>query len=131
VSRTEARSRSVLLVDDEETVLAAMKDYFTAHDYDVDCATEMEEAEALIEHRKYGVLICDLRLNGTRASEGLDIIGMMRQSSRDTRIVLLTGHGSSDLAREAASHGAHLFLEKPIELSRLRELIEALTGRED
>jgi len=119
-------SRSVLLVDDEEPLLMAMKSYFTLHGYDVDCATEMEEAEALIENRRYGSVICDLRLNGTRGNEGLNIISMVRQSSRSVRIILLTGHSSPDLAREAAQLGVHRVLEKPIALGRLREIVESM-----
>jgi CheY-like chemotaxis protein len=122
-----ALSRSLLIVDDELPLLMAMKDYFTHFAYDVDCATELEEAVALIEHRRYGLLICDLRLNGTSDREGLNIVSMMRQSSRSARIVLLTAHNSPDLAHEASQLGVHLLVNKPIPLPHLRELIESLT----
>ena len=41
-------SERILLVDDEQAILFAMRDYFTAYGYEVDCSREVEEAEALL-----------------------------------------------------------------------------------
>ena len=52
----------LLIVDDEDAILFAMTEYFSARLFAVDCARDREEAEALLAVRAYAVIITDLRL---------------------------------------------------------------------
>ena len=54
----------MLVVDDEEPILFAMREYFSTCGYEVDCARELEEAEALISNVQYALVIADMRLTG-------------------------------------------------------------------
>jgi len=47
----------LLVVDDEEPIRYALREYFVARGYAVDCAQEIEEAEALINTRTYDIVI--------------------------------------------------------------------------
>ena len=60
----------ILVVDDEEPILFAIRDYFEPLGWQVDCAQELEEAEALLSHIRYTLLIADLRLSGSTATRG-------------------------------------------------------------
>ena len=53
----------MLLVEDERVVLTALKKFFTREGFQVDCARELEEAEALIATSHYAIVIADLRLS--------------------------------------------------------------------
>jgi len=119
-------SRRILVVDDEESILFAIERYFTRHDYQVDCARELEEAEALLTNRTYAVVIADLRLTGINGVEGLQLISYVRAICSETRVVLLTGFGSPEIEAEAYRRGVHAFLHKPIALRDLEETIETL-----
>jgi DNA-binding response OmpR family regulator len=116
----------ILIVDDEESIVFAMKRYFTAGGFQVDSARELEEAEALLVNARYGALIADLRLTGVHGAEGLDIIGYAHQHSPWTRTILLTAYGSPELEAEARSRGADVVLRKPQALPDLAQVIVAL-----
>ena len=55
----------ILVVDDEATILFAMKEYLSGGGFTVDCAAEREEAQALIANVSYCAVIADLRLLGS------------------------------------------------------------------
>jgi DNA-binding NtrC family response regulator len=117
----------ILVVDDEEAILLAIHEYFIPLKYEVDCARELEEAEALLAHVRYALLIADLRLTGIHSNEGLELIRFARERSPWTRIVVLTGYGSVEMETEAVGRGVDAFLQKPMPLADLAEIAAALT----
>lgn len=118
----------ILIVDDEEPILSAMREYFESQTrFDVDCARELEEAEALLSHVHYALLIADLRLTGLHSSEGLELIRFARERSPWTRVVLLTSFGSPEVENEAVSRGVDAFRQKPMPLAELAQLAADLT----
>jgi DNA-binding response OmpR family regulator len=117
----------ILLVDDEEAILFALREYFVPLGYEIDCARELEEAEALLCHVRYDLLIADLRLSGIYSNEGLELIRFARERSPATRVVVLTGYGSSEMETESMSRGVDAFLHKPRPLAELAEIVSALT----
>ena len=119
----------ILIVDDEEPILFAMREYFAAHGFSVDCARETAEAESLLAHNDYGVAILDLRLSGTPGAEGLDLVASVRAISPATRIILLTAYGSREIEAEARRLGADAFLHKPKPLAEVAQIASGLMGR--
>jgi DNA-binding response OmpR family regulator len=118
----------LLLIDDEEPILFALREYFTAYGYDVDCAREMEEAEALLANVPYAAVIADLRLTGSHGAEGLEIIGYVRERCPWTRIIILTAYGSTEVEAEARRRGVDSFLHKPKPLPEVAQIVYALVG---
>ncbi len=116
----------MLLVEDEPVLLFAIKKYFTREGFEVDCAGELEEAEALIATSSYAVVISDLRLSGTYAVEGLAILRFVRQNSRGTRVIILTAHTAPGIQRSARAMGAEAFLQKPTPLAEIAATIDRL-----
>jgi DNA-binding response OmpR family regulator len=117
----------VLIIDDDEQLLNAYRDYFSEGGYKVDCAQELEEAQTLLSHFSYAVVITDLRLNKL-AFGGLDVIKHVRVSNSQTRIIVLTAYGWPELKAEACSAGADAFLRKPMPLRELGRTIVQLSG---
>jgi DNA-binding response OmpR family regulator len=116
----------ILVVDDESTIRFALREFLLANGYLVDCASEREEAEALIANVEYAAVIADLRLLGSDSREGLDVIAAARDRSRCTRIVLLSAYGSAALEAEAHGLGADLVLRKPRPLADIARCLGAL-----
>ncbi|HKV08451.1 MAG TPA: response regulator [Thermoanaerobaculia bacterium] len=119
----------ILVVDDEEPILFAIRDYFEPLGWQVDCAQELEEAEALLSHIRYTLLIADLRLTGIHSNEGLELIRFVRERSPWTRVIVLTGYGSVEIEGEAVGRGVDAFLLKPQPLAALAEIAARLTGK--
>jgi len=122
----ESGRRSLLVVDDEESICFSMREYFSQHGYNVDTAREMEEAEGLIKTTDYKVIIQDLRLGLTRHPDGIEIIKLVHQRSPSTLIVVLTSYGSQEVEEEARRAGADAFLRKPKPLSQVAQVVQGL-----
>jgi CheY-like chemotaxis protein len=115
----------VLVVDDEDTTREAIAEYFEAQGFEVDSASEAEEAEALLTHVRYDAILSDLRLTRIHGAEGLEIIGYVKERCPWTRIILLTAHATPELESEALRRGVDHVLTKPQPLSRLVEVVSA------
>ena len=122
----EPALRHLLVVDDEQSILFSMSEYFSRQGFTVDTAREQGEAERLIENTNYHVVIQDLRLGITRQNEGMEIIKLIHQRNPETRIVVLTSYGSSESEAEARRYGADAFLHKPKPLSQVAQVIQGL-----
>lgn len=126
----DARSeKRMLVIDDEEPILFAAREYFEALGFQVDCATELEEAEALLSHVEYAIVIADLRLTGIYGTEGLALVRHVRERCPKTRILLLTAYGSAAVEEEARRLGVDGFLQKPKPLPDVAQIVFGLLGR--
>lgn len=117
----------ILVIDDDEQLVNAYKEYLSRRGYQVDAAQELEEAQTLLAHFPYSVVITDLRLNKLQFG-GLDLVKYIREQSLPVRIVVLTAYGWPELKAEASLHGADAFLRKPARLAELGETVSLLTG---
>ncbi|HYH09425.1 MAG TPA: response regulator [Thermoanaerobaculia bacterium] len=113
LSERAERSAHILIVDDEELIVVAMRRYFEGMGHTVDAAHELEEAQALLTHRRYDLVIADLRLTGIGGVEGLQIVSDVHQRHADTRVILLSAYGTPEIERESYNRGADAFLHKP------------------
>ena len=107
------RLERILIVDDEELIVLAMRKYFEGLGYTVDAAHELEEAQALLAHRVYDLVIADLRLTGIGGVEGLQIVSDVHQRCANTRVILLSAFGTPEIERESYNRGVDAFLHKP------------------
>ncbi|HSY50856.1 MAG TPA: response regulator [Thermoanaerobaculia bacterium] len=126
-TNTQTTAR-MLLVEDERVVLSALKKFFTREGFHVDCARELEEAEALIATSHYNIVIADLRLSWSYAVEGLEILRFVRHNSRGTRVIILTAHTAPEIQRSARALGAEAFLAKPTPLPEIAAAVHRLMG---
>lgn len=122
----ENRRHRLLVVDDELAIAAAIGQYFEALGFRVDTTGELEEAQALIDHRKYSVVISDLHLRKISGVEGLELLAYARKHSPSTALVMLTAYGSPEIEEQASERGAAAFLHKPQSLSTLAETVLSL-----
>lgn len=107
----------ILVVDDEQSILFAMEQYFTAQGCTVDCAQELEEAQALLSNVRYALVLADLRLSGINSAEGLDLVSFARERCPGARVVMLTAYGSPEIEREAKRRGVDIFMHKSTPLA--------------
>lgn len=124
-----AKRGRILIVDDEELIVLAMRRYFESLGFDVDCANELEEAQALLENYFYGLVIADLRLTGIGGVEGLQIVSDVHQKCADTRVMLLSAYGTPEIERESYQRGADAFLHKPKAMMEIAQIATNLMGQ--
>ncbi len=113
----------LLLVDDEPGVRFGVRAYFTARGLLVDEASSVAEAQERFRQARPDVVVLDYRLpDGT----ALELLPRLRELDPAVPVIVLTGHGSIDLAVRAVKEGAEQFLTKPVELPVLEVLLRRL-----
>ena len=120
------QQRSILIVDDQESTLFAMTEYFTSRGFAVDGARELREAEMLFVANPYVAVITDLQLTASHDWQGLELITYVRQRWPSVCIILLTAHGSPQVEAEARRCGVDAFLVKPQPLSAVEHTMRGL-----
>lgn len=114
--------KRILLVEDEDSVLFALKEYLTMRGHEVYGAADRETAEQLLAAQPFTWVVTDLHLTPARTGEGLSVVRLARDSGAD-RIVLLTAHGAPDVVRAAEQSGADGVLAKPVRLADLERFL--------
>ncbi len=120
----------MLVVDDEHSILVGMKRFFQSRGFEVDCAAEREEAEALLSDGHYDCVIADLCLTRARGADGLEVVSFVRNIDPRTRVIVLTAHGSPESEEEARRLGAAAFLRKPMPLDSLASVVGELLSHD-
>lgn len=109
---------TVLVIDDEDAIRRAIVKALPEHTV-LEAAT-IEQALQQAQDGYPDLVLLDQRLPD---GSGLDALPRLRAIDAELPIVLLTGHGSTDLAVEALKHGVADYLEKPFKLERLRTTV--------
>ena len=113
----------ILLIEDDPAVRHGMAAFLRANGLDVD---ETETCQRALERFKavgHDIVIADYSLpDGT----SLDILPQVKKLSEETPFIILTAHGSIDLAVRAIKEGAEQFLTKPVESKSLLVLVKRL-----
>ena len=120
--------KRVLVVDDEDTFLMAIRRILDGPELIVETAENFNDAIALINEQDFDFVITDLRLTDVINTEGLDILKHIRDHRPGTKVVILTGYGNSRIMEKAYSMGANIYLEKPVSGSILRSIIVNSAG---
>lgn len=111
----------ILLVDDEREFAAIMAKRLNKRGYQVLTANSGLEAIRLARDHDFQVAVLDVKMEGM---DGLETLKTLRMLMPGLQVIMLTGHGSADIARQAMKQGARDYLTKPCELSELMAKIE-------
>ena len=108
----------VLIVDDEKNIQKILSDIITDNEWKPFVAGTTEEAEDILKREFIDVLLLDVFLE--REREGLDFLQKIRTDyDFPPEVVIITGHGTIDMAIEAVKMGAYDLIEKPPSIERL------------
>lgn len=109
-------TKTILLVDDEESILNSFSKDFAEAGYSVQTATSGEEAIALLPGNHFDLVVSDLVMPGIN---GMDVLQEVRQRMPDACTMILTGFGDMSSAIEALRLGVDDYLVKPCDIEEL------------
>ena len=113
-------TEKVLLVDDEEEFVETLAERMRSRGMEVATSNSGGDALELVGTESFDVVVLDLQMPGM---DGIEVLERIKQRQPDIQVVLLTGHATVEKGVEAIKLGAMEFLEKPIDLSALSEII--------
>ncbi len=115
----------ILVIEDEVVLAKNVAIYLERHGFEVELAHSAEQGlEALAQARPDAVVL-DFNLPGL---DGLAALAKIREADAAIPVIMMTGHGSVEIAVDAMKQGAYDFLTKPVALSKLRMVIERAFG---
>src|SRR5580704_4161912 len=117
VVRSEEPIR-VLVIDDEQFHAETVAESLERVGYDCTLATSGAKK---IETEDFDVILTDLKMADL---DGLAILRKAREEQPETAVVVITGHGDVKTAVEAMKQGAANFLQKPVNLTELRTMVD-------
>jgi len=119
----------ILIADDQQHVLEALRLLLKREGYQIDTADSPVGVLKAVERREYDVGLIDLNYtrDTTSGDEGLDLLAKLRAVDDTLPIVVMTAWGSVSLAVEAIRGGARDFVEKPWENGRLLSILRTQT----
>lgn len=119
----------ILVVDDEPHVSEMLQEYFADLGYAVTVATTGGEALRVATANRPDAVILDMHLPDTTGDQ---LLAKFRALDSSLSIVMLSGDGEDDTARQMIEAGAMRYLQKPFDFSLLRRTIDEAVevGRE-
>jgi DNA-binding NtrC family response regulator len=120
-------TQRILLLEDDPAIRNSIKEFLERRSFDVIPSETCAQCKEAFWRARPDAAICDYSLpDGT----GLEILSFIKKADTAIPVILLTAHGSIELAVEALKMGAENFLTKPVELGALQAVLErALESR--
>ena len=110
----------VLVLDDEENIRFFFTEALKKEGYEVRTVARGDRAIELFEGEDYDVAVVDLRLPDT---DGLEVLRHFRRLRPEIPVIMITAHGTRQIALQALREGAYDYFTKPFDLEEMRVVI--------
>lgn len=114
-------NKLALIIDDEPDILELLGITLERMNVSFKTADSLKAAEHQLSKHNFDICITDMRLPD---GDGVEFIAYIQECSPQLPVIVITAHGSIETAISALKLGAFDFLTKPVDLGRLRQLIE-------
>jgi CheY-like chemotaxis protein len=117
------RSKRVLIVDDEETILRLLKSSLISlsGSYEVMTANNGETALELFRRDPFDLVVTDYMMGGM---DGMQLLEAVQQLVPETRVIMITAYGSTELEQQAHDLKVYRYLTKPLEIATFRLIVK-------
>jgi YesN/AraC family two-component response regulator len=114
--------KKILIVDDEETITFSLYQAFIKAPYDCEVVTASSGEDALekLEDGFFDLVITDIAMPGI---DGLELLSIIKSRVPKTKVVIITAYGTDEREERAYKIGADKYIEKPFDISELRNLV--------
>jgi len=109
-------ARTILIVDDEESIIQSLEGILTDEGLDVISATAGKEALEKIDEVMPDLVLLDIWMPGM---DGIETLIKIKESHPHLQVVMMSGHGTIETAVKATKLGAYDFIEKPLSLEKV------------
>lgn len=118
---TKTPKATILIVDDEESILDTLSGILEDEGYHVITASSGESALAQCSVTSPDIVLLDVWMPGM---DGIETLKKLRKNDKNVCVIMISGHSSIDIAVDAIKLGAYDFLEKPLSLDKVLILVK-------
>lgn len=118
----QSRRKRVLVVDDEEDLTWSISKHLAkdVEKYELICVNSGVKALEVLSQLPVDLVISDIRMPEI---SGLELLTKIKDAYPNTKVVIMTAYGSSEVQDEANKLGCLKYIEKPFEINEIRQLI--------
>jgi two-component system nitrogen regulation response regulator NtrX len=106
----------ILIIEDDARIRAVLKEILEEKEHDVQEAADGQEGFKKLEQGSFDLCLCDIKMP---KMDGLEVLDKVKEVGIATNFIVISAHGTIDVAVEAVKKGAFDFLQKPFDLGRL------------
>lgn len=111
----------ILIVDDEPNIRSGLAKGLEKEVDHIETASSVNEALDKFDTESFQIVIADVRLPGDR--DGLELLSLIQQREPNTTMIMITAHGTVEMAVDAMRRGAFDFITKPVDLNLIRQQV--------
>ena len=118
--------KRILVVEDDASMGFFLSEAMSKEGYGVDVVTSGEEALERIGQDQFNLVILDLKLP---SMDGMEVLANMKVTNPELVVIMITAHGSRDIAMEAIRKGAYDYFTKPFDINEMRVVVRRALER--
>lgn len=112
--------KRILVVDDEAGIREVLDEILEDEGYEVLLAADGLDVPAILEEHRIDLVLLDVWLPG---KGGIELLKEISEGFPEIEVVMISGHGTVDIAVKALKMGAYDFIEKPLSLDRVLTIV--------
>ena len=115
----------ILVIEDDNKIRSILKEILEEKNHEVDDAADGVEGYKKLEQGVYDLCLCDIKMP---KMDGMEVLEKAKENEIGTNFIMISAHGTIDVAVEAVKKGAFDFLQKPFDLGRLEITLRNALG---
>ena len=121
MAHSKTIKNKILIIDDEGAVARSIADILNMEGYWAKTAGDATLALTMLNTEQFDLILSDVKLPGI---SGLELLLRLKDVHNTVPVIVMSGHGTIDIAVQAMKQGARDYLEKPIDLNRLLKTVK-------
>lgn len=113
----------ILIIDDEQPTLQMLKLYLEVCGHEVLTAENEARGMVVFQDHRPPIVLTDIKMPG---KDGFAVLRQIKSLAPETQVIVITGHGDRDLARQAFDLDACAFFNKPLDTEALEREIKRI-----
>lgn len=113
--------QKIMVIDDEPIVVKRLKPALEKSGHEVEVFVNAAEALKRFDESAFDIVVTDVRMDEV---DGIEVLKHVTDRSPRTKVIIITGYATIEMAREALAKGAFDFIAKPFKPNDLRSVIE-------
>ncbi|RJR50991.1 MAG: response regulator [Desulfobacteraceae bacterium] len=114
------KSMDILILDDEPIVGKRLLPALQKDGHQVEIFVDPKMAVSRLEEKSFDIVVTDIRMEEL---DGIQVLENVTAKSPGTKVIMITGYATLELARESLTKGAFEFIAKPFRLGEIRSTI--------
>lgn len=115
------RRLDICIIDDEIVVCKRLQQALTKDKHSVETFIDSTSAIKRIDEKHFDIVVTDIRMDDI---DGMEVLDRIVEKKGITKVIMITGYATIEIAREALAKGAFDFISKPFKPQDLRAVIE-------